>query len=97
LAVAPTDAKAYFYLGEIYRKQRKDPSDVARAIVAYQRAADNDPSYPEPQRSLGLLYYVSGQKAEARQAFERYLELKPHADDRQQLREYLRELHHNPA
>jgi predicted Zn-dependent protease len=97
LAVAPTDAKAYFYLGELYRKQRKDPSDVAQAIAAYQRAADNDPSYPEPQRSLGLLFYVSGQKAEARQAFERYLELKPHADDRQQLREYLRELHHNPA
>jgi beta-barrel assembly-enhancing protease len=97
LAVAPTDAKAYFYLGELYRKQRKDPSYVEQAIAAYQKAADHDPSYPEPQRSLGLLYYVSGQKAEARQAFERYLELKPHADDRQQLREYLRELNHNPA
>src|ERR671914_627112 len=27
LAVAPTDAKAHFYLGELYRKQRKDPAD----------------------------------------------------------------------
>jgi beta-barrel assembly-enhancing protease len=97
LAVAPTDAKAYFYLGELYRKQRKEPSDVERAVAAYQKAAEHDPSYPEPQRSLGLLYYISGQKAEARQAFERYLELKPHADDRQQLREYLLELSHNPA
>jgi beta-barrel assembly-enhancing protease len=97
LAVVPTDAKAHFYLGELYRKQRRDPADVERAIAAYQKAAENDPSYPEPQRSLGLLYYTSGKKAEARQAFERYLELKPHADDRQQLREYLIELNQNPA
>jgi beta-barrel assembly-enhancing protease len=97
LALVPTDAKAQFYLGELYRKQRKDPADVERAIAAYQKAVENDPSYPEPQRSLGLLYYTSGKKAEARQAFERYLELKPHADDRQQLREYLLELNQNPA
>ena len=97
LAVVPTDAKALFYLGELYRKQRKTPADVEQAIAAYQKAAEYDPSYPEPQRSLGLLYYTSGKKAEARQAFERYLALKPHADDRQQLREYLIELNYNPA
>jgi predicted Zn-dependent protease len=97
LAVVPTDAKALFYLGELYRKQRKDPADVEHAITAYRKAAEHDPSYPEPQRNLGLLYYTRGKRAEARQAFERYLELKPHADDRQQVREYLLELHHNPA
>jgi beta-barrel assembly-enhancing protease len=97
LEVAPTDAKAHFYLGELYRKQRKAPTDVEQAVLAYQKAAEHDPSYPEPQRSLGLLYYTTGRKAEARQAFERYLELKPHADDRQQLRDYLIELKHNPA
>jgi predicted Zn-dependent protease len=97
LAVAPNDAKAHFYLGELYRKQRKDATDVEQAIAAYQRAAACDPSYAEPHRGLGLLYYVSGRKAEARQAFERYLELKPHAEDRQQVREYLLELNGNPA
>jgi beta-barrel assembly-enhancing protease len=97
LEVAPTDAKAHFYLGELYRKQRQAPTDVEQAVLAYQKAAEHDPSYPEPQRSLGLLYYTTGRKAEARQAFERYLELKPHADDRQQLRDYLIELKHNPA
>ncbi len=97
LAVTPTDAKAHFYLGELYRKQRKAPADAEQAIAAYQRAAECDPSYPDPQRSLGLLYYTSGKKAEARQAFERYLQLKPHADDRQQLREYLLELKDNPV
>jgi predicted Zn-dependent protease len=97
LAVAPTDAKAHFYLGELYRKQRRAPIDVEQAVQAYQKAAAHDPSYPDPQRSLGLLYYITGKKAEARQAFERYLELKPHADDRQQVREYLMELQHNPA
>jgi len=97
LAVAPADAKAHFYLGELYRKQRKAPTDVEQAVLAYQKAAENDPSYPEPQRSLGLLYYTTGRKGEARQAFERYLALKPHADDRQQIREYLIELQSNPA
>jgi predicted Zn-dependent protease len=97
LAVAPNDAKAYFYLGELYRKQRKAPDDVEKAVMAYQKATEHDPSYPEPLRSLGLLYYTTGKKAEAQQAFERYLELKPYADDRQQLREYLLELKNNPA
>jgi predicted Zn-dependent protease len=97
LAVVPTDAKAHYYLGELYRKQRRDPADVEHAITAYQNAAEYDPSYPEPQRNLGLLYYTRGKRAEARQAFERYLELKPQAEDRQQVREYLLELHHNPA
>ena len=97
LALVPTDAKAQFYLGELYRKQRKDSADVERAIAAYQKAVEHDPSYPEPQRSLGLLYYTSGKKVEARRAFERYLELKPQAEDRQQLREYLLELGQNPA
>jgi beta-barrel assembly-enhancing protease len=97
LAVAPNDAKAHFYLGELYRKQRKAPGDVDQAVIAYQKAIEHDPSYPEPLRSLGLLYYTAGRKAEAQQAFERYLELKPYADDRQQLREYLLELKNNPA
>src|SRR5215831_2977368 len=97
IALAPTDAKAYFYLGELYRKQRKDPADVEHAIAAYQKAVEHDPYYAEPQRSLGRLYYTSGKKAEARQAFERYLQLKPNAEDRQQVREYLLELTSNPA
>jgi beta-barrel assembly-enhancing protease len=97
LAVVPTDAKAHFYLGELYRKQRKAPADVEQAIASYQKASEYDPTYPEPQRNLGVLYYLSGKKAEARQAFERYLALKPHADDRPQVREYLNELSHNPA
>jgi predicted Zn-dependent protease len=97
LAVVPTDAKAHFYLGELYRRQRRTAADVEQAIQAYQKAATHDPSYPDPQRSLGLLYYTTGQKTEARQAFQRYLELKPHAADRQQVREYLLELEQNPA
>jgi len=97
IAIAPSDAKAHYYLGELYRKQRQDPADVEQAIAAYQRAVAYDATFAEPHRSLGLLYYLSGQKDEARQAFERYLELKPQADDRQQVREYLLELKHNPA
>jgi predicted Zn-dependent protease len=97
LAVMPTDAKAYFYLGEIYRKQRQDATDVEHAIAAYQKAIEHDPSYAEPHRSMGLVYYVSGRRGEARQAFERYLALHPNAEDRPQVREYLLELRADPA
>jgi TPR repeat protein len=44
LTVAPTDAKAHFYLGELYRKQRRAPTDVEQAVQAYQKAAEHDPS-----------------------------------------------------
>lgn len=97
VAITPTDAKAHFYLGELYRKQRTGAADVEHALAAYQKAAEYDPAYAEPQRSLGVLYYTSGQRDEARQAFERYLELKPQADDRHRVREYLLELKPNPA
>jgi predicted Zn-dependent protease len=97
IGLAPADAKAYFYLGELYRKQRRGPADIEQAIAAYQQATACDSAYAEPQRSLGLLYYTTGKRAEARQAFEQYLKLRPHAEDRQQVREYLLELRSNPA
>ena len=56
------------------------------AIAGLERL---DPSYVEPVRQLGLLYYQERDVAKARWAFERYLTLAPDAADARRIREYL--------
>jgi regulator of sirC expression with transglutaminase-like and TPR domain len=51
-----------------------------------------DPALPEPHRQLGFLYYQQKDSARAREAFERYLALKPDAADARRIKEYLVEL-----
>jgi regulator of sirC expression with transglutaminase-like and TPR domain len=66
--------------------------DEARAREHYERAAELEPTYAEPFRQLGLLYYQANDPAKARAAFERYLTLKPDAPDGRRIREYVVEL-----
>ncbi len=94
LAVAPADAPAHVAEGEILRLEaQRRPADaaalVARARGAYERAAALDPALAEPYRQLGVLYYQAGARAEARAAWERYLEISPDAADAPRIREYL--------
>jgi predicted Zn-dependent protease len=81
LSIAPEDAKTHFYLGELYRRQRKDPADAEQAIAAFHRAMAYDLSYAEPYKSLSFLYMEVGNETAARQAFERYLELSREAEN----------------
>ena len=47
---------------------------------------------PEAHRALGLFYFKAGEQPKAREALERYLDLKPGGDDHEMIREYLRQL-----
>jgi regulator of sirC expression with transglutaminase-like and TPR domain len=58
----------------------------------YERAAQLDPAYPDPFRQLGLLYYQQKDRVRARQAFEKYLALKPDAPDAGRIKSYLVEI-----
>ncbi len=94
LAVAPSDAPAHVAEGEILRLEaQRRPADaaalVARARGAYERAAALDPALAEPYRQLGVLDYQTSARAEARAAWQRYLELSPDAADAPRIREYL--------
>jgi predicted Zn-dependent protease len=99
LAVTPRDPTAHLYYGDLHRlrsQRARTPeekeAEAARALEWYERAAALDPTFPDPFRQLGLLYYQLKQPARAREAFEKYLALKPDAPDARRIKEYLVEL-----
>jgi predicted Zn-dependent protease len=97
--ITPKDPTLHLYYGDLYRLQSQrarnvaDKDDFARkALEHYERAADLDPAFPDPFRQLGFLYYQQKDPERAREAFRKYLALKPDAPDAKRIREYLLEL-----
>jgi len=88
LNIKPNDPRAYYLLGEISR-QRKKGNDTDRAKAYYTKALSIEPSYPDPFRAIGLLYYKEGKKTLAKVSFESYLSLSPHAPDKAYINQYL--------
>jgi len=88
LRIKPNDPRAYYLLGEISR-QRKKQNDTDRAKAYYKKALSIKPSYPDPLRAIGLLYYKEGKKTLAKRSFESYLSLSPHAPDSAYIKQYL--------
>ena len=89
LAKKQTDARAFYLLGELYREKGKQHSDE-KARDAYRKAIAFRATYAEAYRSLGLLEFGAGNKAEAKKNFEQYLALQPSAGDRDYIRQYIR-------
>jgi predicted Zn-dependent protease len=99
LPLAPRDPVTHLYQGDLHRlrAQRTRKSDermslLAQARAAYERASALDPTYPDPHRQLGLLYYQGKDRERATEAFRQYLALKPDAEDARRVKEYLVEL-----
>jgi predicted Zn-dependent protease len=99
LTAAPNDPVAHVYYGDLYRlraqwaKNTADrAADAQRAQERYERASELDPTYPDPWRQLGYLYFQERDRERARTAFEKYIDLKPDAPDARRIREYLTEL-----
>lgn len=88
----PHSPRAYFFLGEVYRRSGQDDLPIQHAITAYREAVRLDSSYADPERELGLLYRTQHRHAEAHAALERYLMLRPEAVDAPIIRGYLAEL-----
>jgi len=84
----PTAARGPFLLGELSR-QRGAEGAAEAALAEYRRAVALDAAYPEPYRSIGLVLYKRGDKAAAREAFEKYLSLAPQATDRAYIEQYI--------
>lgn len=98
-AITPKDPTLHLYYGDLYRLQSQrarsaaDKDDFARkALEHYERSAELDPAFPDPFRQLGFLYYQQKDAERAREAFRKYLALKPDAPDAKRIREYLVEL-----
>ncbi len=99
LAMAPKDPVTHLYYGDLYRlqaqraKRTEDKAPlIQQAREEYERAAALDPTYPDPFRQLGFLYYQSKDTDKAKEAFHKYLALKPDASDARRIKEYLAEL-----
>ena len=83
------DARACYLQGELYREKGPQHSDE-KARESYREAIALKAGYAEPYRSLGLLEFAAGNKAEAKRNFEQYLALQPAAADRDYIRQYIR-------
>jgi tetratricopeptide (TPR) repeat protein len=81
----------HFFQGELYRL-RGEPGDEQKAVTAYRQAVGSPDAPAEAHRALGLLLTRTGDRAGARSAFARYLEIRPRADDREMIHEYLKKL-----
>jgi Flp pilus assembly protein TadD len=62
------------------------------AMKLFEEARRHSPSNARAHRALGKLYMEKGRVAEAKQAYERYLELQPKANDAQIVRGILERL-----
>ncbi|MEK7879170.1 MAG: tetratricopeptide repeat protein, partial [candidate division NC10 bacterium] len=67
-------------------------AQIIQAIARYEQAAGLDSTFAEPFRQLGFLYYQQREPGRAREAFEKYLTLRPNAPDARRIKEYLLEL-----
>ena len=88
LQMQPDDARAYYLFGEILR-QRNRQNDAKIAVTYYEKAILLDPSYPEPLKAIGLIYFKGGQKQLAKKFFESCLMLSPNASDKAYIQGYL--------
>jgi len=59
--------------------------DTKSAEAAFSAALKLDPTFPAAHRGMGMVYVLLGKNAEAKAAYNRYLQLAPEAPDRDQI------------
>jgi predicted Zn-dependent protease len=90
IAASPTDGVLQYFRGEAYRLRAAE-GDRPRALDAYELAEQQANAPVELYRSRGMLLRAAGDEAGARQAFARYLSLRPTAEDAELIDSYLKQ------
>ena len=85
----PLRAEKDMEVGKYYMKK----GDVDAAIDRFQDAAEAKPGYAIPFLYLGEAYEKKGKKKQAVKAYQRYLDLFPHAEDGDKIRKKIEKLH----
>ena len=81
----------HYYRGEL-RRLRGDEGDLKEAASLYRKALGAKGAPAETHRSLGLVYWKTGQPAKARKSFRAYLAAAPKAEDRAMVKSYIQQL-----
>ncbi len=85
----PLRAEKDIEIGKYYMKK----GDMDAAIDRFQDATDAKPGYAIPFLYLGEAYEKKGKKKQAVKAYQRYLDLYPHAEDGDKIRKKIEKLH----
>ncbi len=85
----PLRAEKDMEVGKYYMKK----GDLDAAIDRFQDAAEAKPGYAIPFLYLGEAYEKKGRKKQAVRAYQRYLDLYPHAEDGDKIRKKIEKLH----
>lgn len=85
----PLRAEKDIEVGKYYMKK----GDLDAAIDRFQDATDAKPGYAIPFLYLGEAYEKKGKKKQAVKAYQRYLDLYPHAEDGDKIRKKIVKLH----
>ena len=85
----PLRAEKDLEVGKYYLKK----GDWDAAIDRFEDAAEAKPGYAIPFLYLGEAYEKKGKKKPAVKAYQRYLDLYPHADDADKVRKKIEKLH----
>ena len=85
----PQRAEKDIEVGKYYMKK----GDVEAAIDRFEDATVAKPGYAIPFFYLGEAYEKKGKKKPAVKAYQRYLDLYPHAEDAEKIRKKIEKLH----
>jgi tetratricopeptide (TPR) repeat protein len=88
--VAPDQAESYHQLGQAYQQKRM----YDEAIAVFQKALERDPSRTPLVFRIAQLYEFRGNKALAREQYQRYLSMVPSGRAADDARVKIRELGH---
>jgi tetratricopeptide (TPR) repeat protein len=85
----PLRAEKDLEVGKYYMNK----GDIDAAIDRFQDAADSKPGYAIPYKFLGEAQEKKKQKRAALQSYKRYLELYPHAEDKDKIQKKIDKLY----
>lgn len=85
------EGEIHFFRGELFRLRNKE-GDLAKALAAYEEAAQSKGYPPELHRSMGLILQKMGRRQEAVEAMRKYLESSPGCADRKMIEHMIKEM-----
>ncbi|MBP8083872.1 MAG: M48 family metalloprotease [Spirochaetes bacterium] len=84
----PNKAEGYYLKGKLIY-QKGSEADTAKALGFFEKAVSINRNYADPYREIGYINFKLNDKKKAFSAFNKYLSLKPNAQDSEYIKEYI--------